>query len=275
MPAVVTAYLDEGPIAARQVQEAILTSYLDDLAKHSRRHPLARLQGVLGAIPGMLGARVKYTQLSRREQNRDIKDVLDLLTMAGVIQPIYHSNCSGIPLAAGEDSAAFKLLFLDVGLACRSLGLDWNEQLHLEDARLINDGTLAEQFVGQELAAICSPREAPHLHFWRRDKAQSEAEIDYVVALSRSILPIEVKAGATGSLRSLHQFVLAKGPRLALRFDANPPSQFLVNHSVPGPDAQKRVQYLLLSLPLYFVSQGPRLAKEVLSQLPLQHTPTR
>jgi len=187
--------------------------------------------------------------------------------MAGVIIPIYHSDCSGIPLAAGEDTAALKLLFLDVGLACRALGLDWNEQLHLEDVRLINDGALAEQFVGQELAAVGSPREATHLHFWRRDKAQSEAEIDYVIALSRNIVPIEVKAGASGTLRSLHQFVLAKNPRLALRFDGSPPSQFMINHSVPGPDAQKDVEYPFLSLPLYFASQGPRLAKELLSEL--------
>lgn len=267
MPAVVTAYLDEGPIAARRVQEAILASYLDDLAKYSRRHPLARLQRVFGTIPGVLGTRVKYAHLSRHDQNRDIKDVLDLLTMAGVILPIYHSDCSGIPLAAGEDTAALKLLFLDVGLACRALGLDWSEQLHLEGVRLINDGALAEQFVGQELAAVGSPREATHLHFWRRDKAQSEAEIDYVIALSRNIVPIEVKAGASGTLRSLHQFVLAKSPRLALRFDSSPPSQFMINHSVPGPDAQRTVEYPLLSLPLYFASQGPRLAKELLSEL--------
>ncbi|MCX6108093.1 MAG: DUF4143 domain-containing protein [Proteobacteria bacterium] len=118
---------------------------------------------------------VKYAHLSRHDQNRDIKDVLKLLTMAGVILPIYHSDCSGIPLAAGEDTAALKLLFLDEGLACRALGLDWSEQLHLEYVRLINDGALAEQFVGHELAAVGSPREAAHLHFWRRDKAQSEA----------------------------------------------------------------------------------------------------
>jgi uncharacterized protein len=37
--------------------------------------------------------------------------------------------------------------------------------------------------------------------------------VDYVVAADGKILPIEVKAGATGSLKSLHQFCHEKNAR--------------------------------------------------------------
>jgi predicted AAA+ superfamily ATPase len=228
------------------------------------KHPLTRLQRVFRAIPGTLGTRLKYTHLSRHDQTRDIKDVLELLIMAGIVVPIYHSDCSGIPLSVGEDSSAFKLLFLDVGLASRALALDWSEEFRLDETRLINEGALAEQFVGQELLTSGRSREAVHLHFWRREKAQSQAEIDYVLAIGRVIFPVEVKAGATGSLRSLHQFALAKNPPFAVRFDASLPSIFELNHSLPGLEGPQNISYTLLSLPLYLTCQASRLASRLL-----------
>ena len=45
------------------------------------------------------------------------------------------------------------------------------------------------------------------LHFWVREKNQSNAEVDFVVAHGNKVIPIEVKSGATGRLRSLHQFM--------------------------------------------------------------------
>jgi len=62
---------------------------------------------------------------------------------------------------------------------------------------------------------------------------------------------VKVKAGAAGSLRSLHQFMAAYGGPLAVRFDINPPSVQQVRQIVVTPDGRKEVSYRLLSLPLY------------------------
>ena len=261
MPAVIRAFLQEGVNSAQNVAESIVTSYLDDLAKYRKKQPHVRLQRVLRNIPGALGTQVKYVNLSRQDKHKDIKESLELLALAGVVIPVTHSDCSGIPLGAQENPDVFKLLFLDVGLACRLMGLDYSYQTQLDDESLINEGALAEQFVGQEYITSLSPHESAHLHYWRREKHQSNAEVDFVIAVNRDILPIEVKAGTSGSLRSLHQFMHKMRLSRAIRFDAQKPSRFDVHTTIPTEGGQVDVQYQLISLPLYLASEVRRLIK--------------
>ena len=63
----------------------------------------------------------------------------------------------------------------------------------------------------------------PALYCWHREEAGSNAEIDYVIQHANQVLPVEVKAGSTGSLKSLHLFMdLKKFPR-ALRINSDKP----------------------------------------------------
>ena len=75
-----------------------------------------------------------------------------------------------------------------------------------------------------------------------------------------------VPDGASGSLRSLHQFVREKSSRLALRFNGEPPS--LLEDFRTLPDGS-RVRYGLLSLPLYLVGQARRLVREAAAARPV------
>jgi uncharacterized protein len=93
------------------------------------------------------------------------------------------------------------------------------------------------------------------LTYWLREGRSSNAEVDFVVALDGRIVPIEVKAGGRGSLRSLHQFVGEKRVPLAVRFDSNPPSIQTVNATIQAGDKASEVTYRLLSLPLYLVEK--------------------
>ena len=43
--------------------------------------------------------------------------------------------------------------------------------------------------------------------FWVRKKAGSSAEIDYIIPWNASLIPIAIKSGKTGTLRSLHLFM--------------------------------------------------------------------
>ena len=58
---------------------------------------------------------------------------------------------------------------------------------------------MAEQFVGQELAAAGHSE----LHYWAREAKSSSAEVDFLVVVAGQICPVEVKSGAAGRLRSL------------------------------------------------------------------------
>jgi hypothetical protein len=83
--------------------------------------------------------------------------------------------------------------------------------------------------------------------------------VDYVIASGRRILPVEVKSGTSGSLKSLQQFAFSKKSKLAIRFDLNAPSVQQVEHTIRTATGNQQVSFTLLSLPLYGVQELERI----------------
>lgn len=242
------------------VQQSILSTYMDDFAKYMRnKNDLLRLQTVFRYIPGNVGHKIKYANISRLETSTNLKTALQLLSLARVITPVSHTSASGLPLAASADSEVYKCLFLDVGLMNRILGLDWTAISSMDERALINEGGLAEQFVGQHLLYRHEGQEEPVLHYWLREGSNKNAEVDFVISEGNWIIPVEVKAGKSGSLKSILQFCYQKNPPVAVRFDANLPSLESFQHRINTPDGIKDVKFRMLSLPLYMVGELQRL----------------
>ena len=110
-----------------------------------------------------------------------------------------------------------------------------------------------EHVVGQELlASSMLALEKPI--FWVRESAQSNAQIDYLETDERRMIPIEVKAGSSGRLRSLHLFMEQSAGDLALRFYDGPIQLDEVSTPTDG------THYRLLSLPLCLASQAKEYA---------------
>jgi uncharacterized protein len=185
-----------------------------------------------------------------------------MLCRALVVHKVRHTSANGIPLAAEAEDRRFKVLLMDVGLLCRSLGLTLVDLERTEDLTLVNAGTVCEQFVGQHLLHGGRFFEEPDLFFWLREKRQSKAEVDYVMSIGETVIPIEVKAGKTGSLRSLHVFLRDKKRDFGLRFNADKPS--LLDAQTSLSDGRQR-PFRLLSVPFYLVGQTNRLCGECLS----------
>ena len=175
--------------------------------------------------------------------------------MARIIEKITHSHCSGLPLQADIEEKVFKTIFLDVGLMNAICGLNRHLVSQMTDIKLINEGAIAEQFIGQHLVSLLSDRPNRELTYWLRQGRSSNAEVDYVTSMAGAVIPIEVKVGATGKLKSLHQFMGTKTAPLAVRFDASLPSTQQVNCSISTDNRQKQVSYPLISLPLYLVER--------------------
>lgn len=95
------------------------------------------------------------------------------------------------------------------------------------------------------------PRSLPFL-----DEIQAVPEAVPALRYLREV-PVEVTAGASGSLKSLHQFVARKGARVAVRFDAAPPSVQTVQTVARDRGRRSEVRYRLISLPLYLVERLP------------------
>ena len=117
---------------------------------------------------------------------------------------------------------------------------------------------MAEQLVGQLLRTVTPAYIPPSLYYWQRGKKGAEAEIDYIIQYENQVIPIEVKAGTTGTLKSLHQFMKEKKKTIAIRFNSDVPRL--------GPVQVKdslgsSIEYNLLSLPFYLLGQLHRLIK--------------
>ncbi|MDZ7340974.1 MAG: ATP-binding protein [candidate division KSB1 bacterium] len=264
MPEAIFRYIQTDQLTeATSVHQSIIETYKDDFSKYVRQNNLIRLHRVFNYVPSAVGEKVKYSNISRDDQAREIKIAVDLLTKAGLITPVYHSSCSGIPLNAQADFSKFKLLFVDVGLMNRVCGLDWLALNSMDERKLINEGSIAEQFIGQHLLYLNNGQEAPSLHYWIREQKTGNAEVDYVISRGDLILPVEVKSGKSGSLKSLFQFVFEKHAPLAIRFDLNLPSIQKVSHKIQQNHRAEAVEVTLISLPIYLVGQLNRLIDRI------------
>ena len=90
---------------------------------------------------------------------------------------------------------------------------------------VINKGALAEVVCGTELVAHTNPLLSAELFYWHREAKSSNAEVDYILQLGSKILPLEVKSGAKGKMRSMHVFLKEKGLPLGLRCSLDPLSK--------------------------------------------------
>jgi uncharacterized protein len=97
-----------------------------------------------------------------------------------------------------------------------------------------------------------------------RRNSESNAEVDFVLAQGRDVLGIEVKSGSSGTLRSLHQFMLKHPGKSAVRFDLNPPGVQQIETVVQTASGARAANYRLVNLPLYLASH------EVLERLQMQ-----
>ena len=202
-----------------------------------------------------VGRKIKFVNISREERSVDVRRALELLTLSRVVHPVVHTSANGLPLGAERDDRHFKALFIDIGLVNRLCGLDL---VDAEELITVNEGALAEQFVGQQLLCAGPAFADPQLFYWAREARNANAEVDFVISRHQDILPVEVKAGRTGTLRSTFQFLREKGRKRAVRFHTG--SFALDEVKLPGGDATT-VQ--LLSVPLYAVGQLDRLLGEV------------
>ena len=115
----------------------------------------------------------------------------------------------------------------------------------------INAGAVAEQYAGQELLACADPYAEPKLYFWAREARGSKAEVDYVIEVDGVPVPVEVKAGARGSLKSMRLFL-----------EEYPKTPFGIRYSMHALSYFDKI----LSIPLPMISQTTRLARSIMEE---------
>jgi predicted AAA+ superfamily ATPase len=238
MPAAMQQWLDSGDInKCVRIHSELLETYRQDFPQYSKKHQQEYVELVFNELPLFIGKRFKFSSLASGQlKKRELNPALDLLIKAGIIHKVVHASGQGIPLGASARPEIFKTIFLDCALSQKALGAKAGNWLLDGQAMFINKGEVAEAFVGQELVAASPPYEKNSLYYWHREARSSNAEVDYLMQLEDSIIPVEVKSGSTGSLRSMHAFL-----------NEHPNSPYGVRFSMGNYSIQDRIH----SYPLY------------------------
>ncbi|NGX48335.1 MAG: hypothetical protein K1000chlam3_01726 [Chlamydiae bacterium] len=246
MPATVSSFCEHQNLEeSSRIHEILLSTYQADFSKYATSAEQKYLKILFNGIFQMIAQHFKYSKIDAHIRSRELKIALDHLQWAGLVHPIYVSSAAGIPLSAQLKRTRFKILFLDIGLVQHFLQID--PKVVLENHLIqINRGALAEQFVGQELLAYHSPYQEGQLFYWEKEKKGTDAEVDFLYVFEQQIIPIEVKAGSSGKLKSLRTFMKKKKSTIGIHISQNPLS----------------FEDRILSVPFYLIGKIPELLRK-------------
>jgi hypothetical protein len=257
MPEAVNSYAQNGSLVSiERIHSSIITSLRYDFAKYGTKKQQEYLAKVMNYCAINQSRKVKYTNVDQGTRSHNLKEAFLKLEMSRIINLVKHSSSSKVPIGEGVDSNVFKPLFLDIGLANHISGI---QLVDFEKLITANEGGLAEQFVGQEFIAVNKPYIDPNLFYWIREEKNSNAEIDYIFQHANNLYPVEVKAGKSGTLRSLHVYLFEKKLKTGVRFNTDLPSIGSFHASLNLKDAKNPMEYTLISLPIYMASEAHRL----------------
>jgi hypothetical protein len=176
--------------------------------------------------------------------------------MSRVVNLVKHTASSGVPLTTHINNDIFKAFFLDIGLANHICKIQLIDPLTI---LTINEGALAEQFANQELLVTGTSFIEPQLYYWIRDEKNANAEVDFLFQHNNFVYPVEVKAGKTGTLKSMHVFLFEKKIKTGIRLNTDIPTIGEFTTRVRSGASNSEITFHLLSLPLYMINQLPRL----------------
>jgi len=242
-------------------QHDLINTYQNDFAKYAGRLSINYLQDALNAVPRFLGQKLIYTRINPAVRQASMKKAVTLLTKSRLCHSVQNVHGNGIPLSAEIDPKTFKLILLDTGLVSALLNLPLYHIKDLSALMLVNQGGLTEQVTGQLLRLLFPHYLSPNLYYWARQNPGASAEVDYLIQLGQQLIPIEVKSGTEGKMRSLHQLMSEKSWPLAVRIYAGPLTTHRVTTRVQTGNA---VTYDLLSIPFYLIEQLGRLCLSII-----------
>jgi predicted AAA+ superfamily ATPase len=187
----------------REIQDAILTSYEQDFAKHAPVHIIPKIRLIWNTLVNQLAKENKkfmYGLLREGARAKEYEHALHWLEDYGLIHRVCRVNNARFPLSAYMELATFKMYHLDIGLLCAQANLH-SKVLVAQDALFSEfKGALTEQYVLQQLKA----EGLLQVYYWT--SSTGTAELDFILERRNSIIPLEVKASENLQSKSLKVF---------------------------------------------------------------------
>jgi uncharacterized protein len=248
MPEIVSHYAANKDLSAlASIYDSLITSYMDDVEKcASNATQVIHIRHVIRTCFAQAGKRIKFAGFGNAEyRSREMGESLRTLEKALLIHLLYPNTGATLPLMPDIKKSP-RLQVLDTGMMNYFVGIQ-KEILGTDDLNKVYQGTMIEHLVGQELLSV-QHNALSNLFFWARDKKESSAEVDYLFPFDGKLIPIEVKSGTEGKLKSLHIFMDMAPHTIAVRFYAG-------EISITEAATSTGKKYHLLNLPYYLVTQ--------------------
>jgi len=250
MPEVISNYIEKDSLTELPgVYESLWGTYRNDVEKYAGNETERRIiKHILSTAPYYVDQRIKFQNFGQSSyRSREVGEAMRNLDHAGIMKLIYPTTDVTVP-AKPDLRKSPRLQFLDTGVINNVLGIQ-PEMLTLTDLSNSYKGAIIPHLIIQELISLNSINDNKP-NFWVRDKNQSSSEVDLVYAHKNMLIPIEIKSGSDGTLRSLHQFVEHCDHPYAVRIYAG---KFEISRTkTPGGKP-----YLLMNLPYYLGTKIP------------------
>ena len=231
MPECVSSWLEEKDAQRiSQIQQELIEIYKNDFSKHNGKVNSGRILLTFNSIPSQLAkTNEKFIYGAIKSRAREFEEAIEWLNAAGMVNKVHNVSKVAYPLPIYEKMDNFKLFLFDTGLLKTMAGIS-------NDAILLNKefqfkGALTENFILQQLKTVLDVEPCFY--------ADKNMELDFVIQLNDTLIPLEVKAGENVKSVSLKK---------ALNFDVFP---YGIRFSKLNYKKKERI----INLPLYLVNK--------------------
>ena len=217
MPEVVDLYSQQLEITElAPIYDSLIQSYSEDIEKYaSSSAQVNYIRHIIANVFREAGTRVTFEKFGNSAyRSREMKEAFLTLERTMLVFLVYPSTTTVLPLKPSLTRKP-RLHVLDTGLINYTLNT-MGELIFNENINEVHRGIVAEHIIGQELLAS-NFSISNKLHFWVREKTDASAEVDYIYPYRGQLIPVEVKSGSIGKLRSLHQYMDQSPHKIAVR----------------------------------------------------------
>ena len=254
MPEVISSFIGKQSLTdLPRIYESIWSTYRNDVEKYAANDTERKvIKHIISVAHLYIDQRIKFQNFGRSNyRSREVGEAMRNLDAAKVIQLIYPTTDVEVPVKTDLRKSP-RLQFLDTGLVNNELGIQ-PEMLSYSDLSNSYKGAIIPHLITQELISLNSSNDKKP-NFWIREKKQSSSEVDLVITYRDMVIPVEIKSGKEGTLKSLHQFVEHSSHPYAIRMYAG---EFkVIETKTPGG-----TPYFLMNIPYYLGTKLPEYAK--------------
>jgi hypothetical protein len=243
MPGIIKNYIEyQDLVKLKPTYDGLIVSYLDDVEKYARNSTMKHvIRHIINSSFVAAGGRIKFEGFGHSNyRSREIGDAFRTLEKTMLLQLVYPVVNERLPVDIRYRTP--RLQMVDTGLVSHMSGI----QGELLGTQLLEDafrGKIAEHLAGQEMISAENSVLA-RLNYWLRDSRNSQAEIDWIIPFKGMLIPVEVKSGHSGKMKSLHLFMEKAPHTWAVRIYSG--KTLVEKAETPGGK-----KFTLISLPFY------------------------